>query len=275
MVWKRLFWVAAAGVFAAISAAIYALLIEPNLLFVRHHTAGEGETVTRVVHLSDLHFESLHVSPARVKRIVATVNKQSPDIVIITGDFVNGHAKKADWPPEGLANIETSMATLGDIRARWGVFATLGNHDSWFGKEDVATYLRVAGLRVLDNHTALLEGNLCVVGLADRLLDNDDPTAFAGCPADSKIVAAMHTPDSFEHLPAGTRLAVAGHTHGGQVNLPFYGRRVTATDLGEPYAYGLKDWRGTPVYISSGIGTSILPIRFRSPPEIAVIDLAH
>ena len=84
----------------------------------------------------------------------------------------------------------------------------------------------------------------------------------------------MHSPDSFKHLRSDTDLAVAGHTHGGQINLPLIGRRVTATKLGEPYAYGLKDWSGTPVYITSGLGTSVLPARFRAPPEIVVITIS-
>lgn len=279
MMRKRLFLAAGFAVFAGLSIALYALLIEPHMMFVRHHVVGETQAdkanTIRIVHLSDLHIESVHVSPARVRRIVKAINAQTPDIVIITGDYVNGHASKADLPAKSITNIEAGLAALGGIEAAQGVFATLGNHDEWYGKADIVDALQTGGLRVLENQAVMLDDTLCLVGLADDRLGLDDPAAFAGCPPQSKIIAAMHSPDSFVHMPAGALLGLAGHTHGGQVNLPFLGRRVNATDVGQPYAYGLKDWRGTPVYISAGIGTSILPIRFRSPPEIAVFELLY
>jgi len=85
---------------------------------------------------------------------------------------------------------------------------------------------------------------------------------------------SMHSPDSFQYLRPDTVIAVAGHTHGGQINLPFLGRAITATQLGKPYAYGVRDWQGIPVVITAGLGTSILPARFRSAPEIVIIELA-
>jgi len=94
----------------------------------------------------------------------------------------------------------------------------------------------------------------------------------AQCPETSFVVALMHSPDTLR-LAKRVNIALAGHTHGGQINIPIIGRRVTATKLGKDYAYGLKTFSGFPVYITSGIGTSMLPARFRSPPEIAVIEI--
>lgn len=84
----------------------------------------------------------------------------------------------------------------------------------------------------------------------------------------------MHTPDVRHLLRADTVLAVAGHTHGGQVNLPIFGRQVTSTKCGKPCAYGHIQSHPD-IYVSAGIGTSILPIRFRAPPEIVIITLRY
>lgn len=83
----------------------------------------------------------------------------------------------------------------------------------------------------------------------------------------------MHSPDSFQYLRPGIALAVAGHTHGGQINLPLIGRRVTATNSGNKYAYGLVKVNGVLAFVTAGIGTSILPARFRAPPELVLIEL--
>ena len=96
---------------------------------------------------------------------------------------------------------------------------------------------------------------------------------FADCETSKDIVAFMHSPDSFKLLPSDTDLALAGHTHGGQINIPFIGRRITSTRLGKKYAYGSLDFGGIRAFVTAGIGTSILPARFRAPPEIVLITL--
>ena len=97
--------------------------------------------------------------------------------------------------------------------------------------------------------------------------------AFAVCEDGATPIALMHSPDSFPLLRSDTALAVAGHTHGGQINIPLIGRRVTSTAAGRKYAYGQIDVNSTPAFVTAGIGTSILPARFRAPPEIVLIEL--
>ena len=87
------------------------------------------------------------------------------------------------------------------------------------------------------------------------------------------MIGLMHNPDSFELARGGEALMIAGHTHGGQINIPGIGRRITSTRGGPKYAYGLIDVNGTPAFVTAGIGMSILPARFRAPPEIVIITL--
>jgi predicted MPP superfamily phosphohydrolase len=131
--------------------------------------------------------------------------------------------------------------------------------------------LDASDVRVIDNSAIRLLG-LCVVGVADFTTDKPSAADFELCEAREPIISLMHSPDARGFVPKNAALAVAGHTHGGQVNLPIVGRRVTSTYCGKPCAYGLIQDH-PPFVVSAGIGTSILPIRFRAPPEIMMISL--
>jgi predicted MPP superfamily phosphohydrolase len=88
------------------------------------------------------------------------------------------------------------------------------------------------------------------------------------------VIALTHNPDLFPKLPADVALTLAGHTHGGQVNLPFFGRRVVPSEFGERYAVGHVQENGHHLFVTQGIGTSIIPVRFRVPPEISVLKIS-
>jgi predicted MPP superfamily phosphohydrolase len=93
-------------------------------------------------------------------------------------------------------------------------------------------------------------------------------------PQDEPVLLLTHNPDVFPDVPARVTLTLAGHTHGGQVALPILGRPVVPSRYGQRYADGLVMEDGRALFVSSGIGTSILPVRFRVPPEIAIVTLS-
>lgn len=223
--------------------------------------------------MSDIHIGGLHVSPKRVKALITTINAQSPDIVLIAGDFVNGHKTRRENTDKFNTTLDQGLKHFSDITAPMGTYAVLGNHDAWYGNTVLRSGLTQAGVTVLTNESAAPRKGLCLVGLADADTGREDPKAFQTCAEDDLILALMHSPDSFPDLPQKTDMAFAGHTHGGQINLPLIGRAVTASKLGAPYAYGATEYNGIPVWITAGFGTSILPARFRSPPEIVVFSL--
>lgn len=253
----------------------YGFCIEPRLLKVRLNTLTtiEVDSPLKIVLVSDIHIGGLHVPPKRVKDLVTVINAQSPDLVLIAGDFVDGHKSRNENSDKFNAAIESGMKHLGDITAPMGTYTVLGNHDSWYGNDVLQTFLTQSGIRILTNESAAPREGLCLVGLADADTGHEDPKAFETCTDDDTKIALMHSPDSFPVLPMSTDLAFAGHTHGGQINLPLLGRAVTASKLGKPYAYGLVDYNGIPVWITAGVGTSIMPARFRSSPEIVVLTL--
>jgi predicted MPP superfamily phosphohydrolase len=82
-----------------------------------------------------------------------------------------------------------------------------------------------------------------------------------------------HNPDIFPQMPSRVSLTLAGHTHGGQVNLPLLGRLVVPSKFKQRYAYGLVEENGKKLFVTEGIGTSIIPVRFRSAPEIALLTI--
>lgn len=250
---------------------IYAFLIEPRSLAIRSLEIGVGENETRIVVLSDLHVGGFHVGQGRVRRIVEDINKIDPDWVLIPGDFINGHELQTERTPDENAEIAASISELDALNAR--KIATIGNHDNWYGGAVVGALLEASGFTILTNE-ALLVDEFCIVGLADDMTARPNAFAFKDCAEGTVILALMHSPDSRFLIPPHTAFAVAGHTHGGQVNLPVFGRAVTATQCGKPCAYGLIQTY-PPLYVSSGIGTSMLPMRFRAKPEIVAVTLRY
>lgn len=254
----------------------YGFFIEPKLLKTRYVTVESSNfsgPTTRIALMSDIHIGGHHVSAARVATIVEHVNALNPDIILIPGDFINGHHARAEHSAAFNAEIDEGLKFLQNLKAPLGVFSSIGNHDVWYDVAFVEHKLKQAGLIVLANKAVTLPNGLCIVGLADHDTQREDKAAFNDCEAGSSIIALMHSPDSFPLLRSDTALAVAGHTHGGQINIPLIGRRVTATSAGQKYAYGLVTANGVMAFVTAGIGTSILPARFRSPPEIVLIEL--
>ncbi len=272
---KRLFqkslWLSGAAVFCL----CWGFLVEPMQFKTRQHTINIDswhKEPLKVVFLADIHFAGEHVSAERVTKIVEAINAQDPDLVLIGGDFIDGHKARSKTSKRFDQIVDDSFKAIAGLKAPKGVVAVIGNHDVWYNAHYVEQELVKAGIQVLKNSHIELGDDLCIVGYADDMTQTPLKEAAKGCDESPTVISLMHSPDTFA-LIERSDLALAGHTHGGQINIPFIGRRVTSTRLGEPFAYGLKDYDGVPVYVTSGIGTSVMPARFRSAPEIAVLTL--
>ena len=257
---------------------IYGFFIEPKTLAVRHITVKSktwSGSPIKIALVSDIHIGGWHVDADRVQRLVGKINSQYPDIVLLAGDYVNGHKLSTQHREAFNAEVKLGIDNLGLLKAPLGIFAVMGNHDAWYSARLDKT-LEAAGLVVLENQKHRFknnETNICVVGFADFSTGKSRNDMFKACGNNDNIIAVMHSPDSFPLLSKGVSLALAGHTHGGQINLPMIGRRITATKIGFKYAYGLGEYKDIPTFVTSGVGTSLLPARFRAPPEIVIITL--
>ncbi len=279
---KGLMWIARClGLVAVIISlcVLYGFFVEPKMLVLRKVEISaerwDGPPV-RIALVSDFHIGGMHVNAKRVAKVVRKVNEQAPDIIVITGDFVNGHHAYVEWEISDRERLEQGLMALGKLSAPLGVYAALGNHDGYYGPRHVDEVLTKAGLTVLENEYQILQPNgtnFCLVGLADYLTGKEDRHVSDGCAREDNVIAIMHSPDSFQFLPSSTALALAGHTHGGQINLPFKEKDARLKKIGNQYAYGSIKFGDIPTYITAGIGTSILPARFRAPPEIVMITL--
>ncbi len=217
----------------------------------------------RIAQLSDIHMGLPDMPVARVAAIVAQTNALRPDLVVLTGDYHGG--KLLDWTG---GNLDAAIRPLAKLRSRFGTFAIRGNHDDAYWAPRVLpryamTYLQNAHVDV---------GPVVIAGVDDLSSGAPDmAAALAGVRAGKPVVMLMHEPDGFTGVPVTVALTLAGHTHGGQVRLPLIGALLTNTRLG--YVRGRYEVAGRTLIVSSGIGTTALPIRLGVPPEIAVVTL--
>ena len=259
--------------------ASYAFLIEPEALVVRRvevvSANWRGAPLT-IAAIGDTHVGGPHVDAARMGRIVRQINALRPDLVVLLGDYVYGHAPEAERSPAANQEILGAIATNAALNSRYGVVAVIGNHDSWYGRETVTTALQNAGAAALWNRNIAIHrsgGEIVIAGLADKWTgDPDFGDALDGAPAGADTIVLAHNPDSFVHIPSGPALMLAAHTHCGQVTIPFVGRPFLPIRHKE-FACGRIDRNGQTLYVTAGIGTSIVPARFLNPPEITLITI--
>ena len=261
----------------AIALAVWGFWIEPGRLVVRRATLSlpnwpAGNDGLRIAVLTDLHVGSPRHDIEKLRQIIAQVNSLEPDAVLILGDLViQGVVGGRFVAPELLS------AELGALESRLGTFAVLGNHDWWLDARRVAASLEAAGITLLEDaatNVGSAGGRFWLAGVSDYWEGpHDVAAALSVIPASDPVIVFTHNPDVFPDIPARIALTVAGHTHGGQVNIPLLGPPIVPSKFGQRYAAGHVVEDGRHLFVSTGTGTSILPVRFRVPPEITLLEL--
>lgn len=257
------------GVFERVSRA------QPHVVRRLHFSVAGWPRTTRpirIAFLSDLHAGSHANDVVRLRAIIDEVADYKPDLALHGGDFVNmqpfGGGRLA---PEKIASI------LSYLKAPLGSFAVLGNHDHCYGADEITKALTSYGIKVLDDEAVRIsfEGHIIdLIGLPDaRYLSEAGRQLIGGLTKRPTIVLA-HDPHYFAHLPPGPHLMLAGHTHGGQISLPLVGVLRNASRAPLRWTYGLIEERGRLLYVTSGLGTSALPVRVGVPPEYVILDIA-
>lgn len=254
--------------------AAWSVLVEPRWVARRdiaHAVPGwQGPPGLKVAVAADWHMTRhwLRVMTVeRARELVDRINAAQPDVILLPGDFISDR----DWPRAE----EEIAAVLGGLKARLGVYAVLGNHDWWHDGAAFAAALRKQGITVLENDAMPLPGTpVWVVGIDDDFTGHSRPRqAMAKLPAGAQALVLMHDPASLMAMPPVQGLVVAGHTHGGQVALPFFGALVVPGAAPRQWAHGWVEHGGNRMYVTSGLGVSILPLRFNARPEWVVFTL--
>lgn len=260
-----------------VALALWGFWWEPDQLEVRRVTLAlpgwpGGHQPLTVAVLSDLHAGSPYIDAAKIVRVVESVNAAGPDLVLLLGDYVISDVIGGTrMDPAEIGKL------LAGLEAPLGVYAVLGNHDWWDGAAAIRTALTQAGAAVIDNQARRIgrpEGDFWLLGIGDDWEGRpkiDEPLATI---RDSlPVIAFTHNPDLFPAIPARVTLTLAGHTHGGQVAIPLVGRPVVPSKFGERFAYGHIVEDNRHLYVTGGLGTSILPVRFRVPPEVVLLTI--
>ncbi len=222
-----------------------------------------GTPRVRIVQLSDLHI-GLIVGDGRVSRVVRLIRRAAPDLVVATGDMVDGHVGHFD----GVARLFRGLAPP------LGMVAVIGNHECYAGLGPATAFLQRCGFQLLRNEQREAGPYLTLVGVDDPATGQPGLSAVEGrllaaVPRNRFVLLLKHRPE----IPAASGgrfdLQLSGHVHGGQI-FPF----TLLTWLRFPVAAGLTRLsEGGALYVSRGCGTWGPPIRFLAPPEVTVIDL--
>jgi uncharacterized protein len=252
--------VATAGLlFLALAVINYSLYIEPNWIQVtRHEVPFEnypaGMPPLKIVQLSDPHIQRERDTNL-LRKAVRISNGLDPDVVVITGDFVHQDAK----------NAIPCARELSALKARYGVYAVLGNHDYWTGGAEVTRGIEKAGVRFLVNDSHRISDNVWLIGIDDlRTGFPNTKRAFRRVPLSAVRIVISHNPRIFREISDRNVLLVTGHTHGGQIVLPTL--HGNWNPHGFLYVSGWYREGNSRLYVNRGLGG--VSARFRCRPEV-------
>lgn len=255
----------------------YARNIEPRLLQINNETIRSTKIPKsyhgmKIIQFSDTHI-GFHYTLEQFQELVQTINNQSPDIVVFTGDFVDR--------PDTYNWNDDITSILARIKAPYGKFSIYGNHDhGGYGTDILKNVMKQAGFRLLVNEHAVIEKDfdrILIAGVDDVILGSPNlQKALQHTNPDLFTVLLAHEPD-FANIAKNYPIDVqlSGHSHGGQVRFPIVGHLYTPA-YAQQYIQGKYELNKENfiLYVNKGIGTTRLPYRFLCKPEIHVYTLA-
>lgn len=246
--------------------ALYATVVEPLTLkktYIELKFDNLPVERLKIVQISDLHYTRMS---RPLEKALEVISEENPNIVAITGDFISSDLK---------IRFKEFLTKLTSINRN--TFAVLGNWDhNLYDTKPLKDEIINSGVTLLLNDSFRLDNGVVIAGTDDPYYGYDDlESTFRGIEESSFVIMLSHTPDiiyrAAEYKPD---LVLAGHLHGGQVRIPFLKFALyVPSEYGSRFLEGLYDVQGVKMYVSRGIGTSHLRIRFFAPPEITVINL--
>jgi predicted MPP superfamily phosphohydrolase len=268
---RRVLQVLTAGGVGSVANAFW---FEPGHLTVtrenvRIKNLAPGLDGLRIGQLSDFHFRPGE-DDELVAKVVAQVRRENLDLIALTGDYLSDDPRVV---PPMLALLEKMSATQ-------GMFAVMGNHDGWRGRPSVIKrQFEKAGFSFLINQNSQLSINgdpLAIAGTDYVWLGRPNPSlTLKGISTKTPVVALVHEPDYFDVMAArrDIQLQLSGHTHGGQCRVPLLGYAPRKVSYGRKYIYGSYSQGDSNLFVSRGVGTVGIRVRFACPPELAILTL--
>lgn len=233
-----------------------------NTLEISHHEFSffPGTQSVKIAQVSDLHSDTVGILESALFKALKSEN---PDIIVITGDLATPNGK-----------IEGYKKLLSQFRAPKGVYFIPGNWEYWEPIETLDDILKDNQIMNLSNKIHKVDNNLLIVGFDDSEEGKPDFNLLNKLPNRGVKIALFHSPVFFDSVKGKIQMALSGHSHGGQIRLPLIGAMVTPQGTGE-YIQGLYTKGNSHLYVSRGIGTSILPIRIFCPPELVIFEIKY
>jgi hypothetical protein len=273
----------------AVIAGVDAFLIEPDWIEVTHHRVmAPLSSPLKIAHLTDIHAQGLG---RREQRMIAILRDERPDLIAITGDSIFGADLMQVFQkaiglstPDVVDDSSTEpydkgyagcLEVLQQLHAPLGIWFVRGNWEHWHPIVDERKFSEVAGVHLLQNAASQVSEGVWILGLDDGVVGSPDfEAALRGVPSDAFKIVLFHSPSYFRKVAGRCDLALAGHTHGGQVYLPPLTRLWLPPGCGK-FLAGWYEKQGSRMYVSRGIGTSTLSVRFLCRPELAIITVGR
>ena len=244
---------------------IRSIFIEPNALEITKYQAVDKQlNGIRVAFLTDFHLKKRDYK--RLDKIVQKTNSQNPNLILLGGDFANGHSGSNTMNPSIIAQ-KLNLLTA-------PTYSVLGNHDWWTDGNGISKALEDNGIKVLENESVRIivkNRYIDIIGLADLTTKNVD-IANSFIRTNTPRLVISHNPDVYYDIINRVNMIFAGHTHGGQFILPFMRPLFVPSKYGAKFASGLITPEKNQMIISKGLGTSVLPLRLNCKPEIIIVD---
>jgi uncharacterized protein len=256
---------------------LYARFIEPKQLVTTNHVIHhplipKSFDGIKIVQFSDTHLGHYY-DLNRLEHVVRKINELNPDIVFFTGDLID--------EPNKYPNTKQVVPILAKIKAPLGKFCIYGNHDhGGYGTDIYLDIMSKADFKTLVNEHVIVElldkSKIAVAGLDDMMLGKPDFAAMIrNIPPNTYTIALLHEPDGANMTAAfPVHLQLSGHSHGGQIQIPLLGPLVTPP-LATHYYEGFYKINHLTLYVNRGLGTTRMPFRFFSVPELTVFTLKH
>ncbi len=253
-----------------------AFLIEPNISHISENLLKvpylpSSLNGLKIVQLTDLHYKQ-DKDERLLSTVIEKVNQLNPDLILLTGDYVD----------HDTSGIDPMLEHLTKLKPKHGILACMGNHDGWVTDGDGEYYRKrfeKNGIQFLINeNTALtINGETLHLAATDYIwLGNPDPVAtLKGIPKHAPLITMVHEPDYFDTMlkHRDHHLQLSGHTHGGQCRVPLINFAPKKVKYGKKYIYGEYAKEKSSIFVSKGLGTTGIRVRFSCLPEIALHSL--